>query len=450
MTISRSRNPCGACSFAAPKSIIMSRLYTFFSFLFVSLSLQAQSFVELSCSAGYATQAYYRFVDDQTTQINNDSWDIAFTASGFQDAGIFVNESSASSFTDPQPEVELYLAPTNDFNDIILPGAFIDRRYNDEKTWFYGGFNADRDTLNPFDFGWGQYQPASNKVIGQRVFVLKLRNGNYRKLIIDSLVVSTYYFRWANLDGTDEQSFSINKTEHTQAGFAYFSLAQGKLMENPPIGWDLFWGRHTTPLDDGQDGIIEYNVTGVLSGPGIAVAEADSVDPLTVDFYADGYAQQLSTDPTVIGSDWKYFDFATGWQIDLDRVFFVKTRDNHIWRMTIVDFEGISTGTMVFEKFDLGLLSALESNPFTENAPLMGPNPARPGQEIFMDWTESTGTTQIMMTDLNGKMVWNKSLMVQKGFQVAGYLPASLPSGTYILTIQRDGYRWSRPWIIIQ
>ncbi len=428
----------------------MTRQYTFFFLLITSLSLQAQSFVELSCGAGYSKQAYYRFSDDQTIQIKNDSWDIAFTANGLQDAGIFINESSASSFTDPQPEVELYLAPTTDFNDPILPGAFIDRRYNDEKTWLYGGLNADRNPANPFDYGWGIYMPMSNKVVGQRVFVIKLRNGNYRKLSIDSLVVNTYYFRSANLDGSDEQTFSINKTEHAQAGFAYFSLDLGKLLVNPPVGWDLFWGRHTTPLDDMQGGIIEYNVTGILSGPGIAVAEADSVDPLTVDFYADGYSGLLSKDPTVIGSDWKTFDFSAGWIIDPDRVFFVKTRDNHIWRMTIVDFEGISTGTMVFEKYDLGLLSALESGLQGAAAPAMGPNPARPGQEIFLNWNYETGKASLYLTDLSGRLVWNNTFMAKEGFQIGGNLPESLPAGTYFLTLQQGAQRWSQPWVVIR
>lgn len=428
----------------------MTRLYLFITLVSISHGLSAQGFVELSCGAGYAQQAYYRFSDDQKSYLNNDSWDIAFTAFGLQDAGIFINESTASSFTDPQPEVELFLAPTPNFNDPIDTAMLLDRRYNDEKTWFYGGFNTERDTLNPLDFGWGSYDPGSFQVLGQRVFVIKLRNGNYKKISIDSLVINTYYLRWADLDGSNEVAFSINKTEHSAAGFAYLSINQGKLVDIAPVDWDLFWGRHTTPLDDGQGGIIEYNVTGVLSGPGISVAEADNVDPLEVDFYNDGYNQLLSSDPTIIGSDWKFFDFSAGWIIDSDRVFFVKTRDNHIWQMIIVDFEGISTGNMVFDKADLGILSSLESSTSLGSAPLIGPNPSRQGQEIFMDWQSEGGQSRLSLLNLQGQVVWTQSMMLNRGFQIIGQLPDSLPAGTYILSLEQGANTWSRPWIIVR
>jgi len=418
--------------------------------LALSGAASAQSFVELACGANYAQQAYYRFDDDQTVKLGNGSWDILLTAVGFQDAGIFLNESSSSSFTDPQPELELWLAPTNDFNDPIDPSALTQRRYNDEKGWLYGALNADRNPSNPFDYGWGAYNPATNRVTGNRLFVLKLRDGSYRKLSIDSLVVSTYHLRWAKLDGSDVQTLAIDKKQHSAAGFAFVSLAEGKVLSTAPQGWDLFWGRYTTPLDDGQGGILEYNVTGVLSGPGIAVAEADSVDPLEVDFYAGGYDKLLSNDPTVIGSDWKTYDFAQGWMVDTDRVFFVRTRDQHVWRMVIVDFEGISTGNMVFEKYDLGMLASLDPGTPTAGPASAGPNPALPGQELFLEWPGEAAAATVRLFDLNGSPLWQRDITLNPGFQVLGTLPADLPAGTYLLQVQRGADRWSRPWVILR
>lgn len=418
--------------------------------LALSGAASAQSFVELACGANYSQQAYYRFDDDQTVKLGNGSWDILLTAVGFQDAGIFLNESSSSSFTDPQPELELWLAPTNDFNDPIDPSALTQRRYNDEKGWLYGALNAERNPANPFDYGWGAYNPATNRVTGNRLFVLKLRDGSYRKLSIDSLVISTYHLRWAKLDGSDVQTLAIDKKQHGAAGFAFVSLAEGKVLSGAPQGWDLFWGRYTTPLDDGQGGILEYNVTGVLSGPGIAVAEADSVDPLEVDFYAGGYDKLLSPDPTTIGSDWKTYDFAKGWIVDSDRVFFVRTRDQHVWRMVIVDFEGISTGNMVFEKYDLGMLSALDAHsPGALNANA-GPNPALPGQELFLEWPGEAGAATVRLFDLHGSPLWQRDITLNPGFQVLGTLPADLPAGTFILQVQRGAERWSSPWVILR
>lgn len=426
----------------------MKHVY-FFSFLFLATtSVQAQVFVELACGANYADQAYYRLSDDQTTTLANTSWDLAFTAVGFQDAGILINESSASSFTTPLPELEVYAAGVEFFDDFIDPVSLVDRRYNAEKDWLNGALNTDKDPMNPFDFGWGQYNPMTNKVIGSKVWVLKLRNGNYKKFMVDSVVLTTYYIRWADLDGANLQMMSIDKNDHKAAGFAYLSIQNNQILSNPPADWDFFWGRHTTPLDDGNGGIIEYMVTGVLSGPGIQVAEADGVDVLEVDYVLGNYADSLSSDPNTIGNDWKYYDFSTGWNIDFDRAYFVKTRDEHIWKVIFVDFEGSSTGNMVFEKTDLGVISALQPVQPSSNTIQAGPNPARPGDPLMVQWTGEAGPADFSLIDLQGRRVWSTTTHLTPGFQQITNTPDQLVPGMYVLQVRQGNGLWVGQWVI--
>lgn len=419
-----------------------------FLFSILAVNLHAQQFVEVACGNNYSQQAYYRFSDDAIIKLNNDAWDIAFTTFGFQDAGIFVNESSSSSFTTPQPQVELYIAPTDNFDEVIVVDDLTERRYNDEVSWQYGAFNTERDPSNPFDFGWGSYNPASNKVSGYLVFVLKLRNGQYKKLTIDSLVVTTYYVRWADLDGSNLQSFAINKMQHMSNGFAYLSIQNNSLLSTVPKDWDLFWGRYTTPLDDGQGGILEYNVTGVLSGPGIHVARAESVDPETVDFYTGGYADQFSNRLDAIGSDWKTFDFQAGWLIQEDLAFFVKTRDNVLWKMVIIDFEGSVTGNMAFEKTYIGEFSSIQAPDLTKDPLTFGPNPTPAGSEYFIAWTQPETQARIQLVNAQGQIVHTKPVVLNQGLNMAGVLPSGLSPGMYVLTVLTENQIWTGTWII--
>ena len=427
----------------------MNRIYTTVIAVFIGLtSLPAQQFVELACGANYGQQAYYRFSDDGITKLANNSWDIALTTSGLQDAGVLINESTASSFTAPVPALEAYRAPVEFFTDPVDPASLVDIRFNTEESWNYGALNTDRDPANPFDYGWGTYQPTTNRVVGDKVFVLKLRDETYRKLSIDSLVGTTWYLRWADLDGSNLQTLTVNKNDHSDAGFAYISIQNGgTILNDAPQNWDLFWGRYSTPLDDGAGDTIAYNVTGVLSGPGIEVAEADGVDIFDLDFYGGNYQDSLSTDLEAIGYDWKAFDFSAGWVIDQDRAFWVKTRDQHIWQMIIIDFEGSSTGNMVFEKTDLGVLSSLTPPPAISGDLQVGPNPLPNGQPLLLSAAGVSGRSEVRLVSSLGQTVWQRSLDLQDGLQELGTLPRDL-SGTYYLQIQRNGAVWSTPLIV--
>lgn len=106
-----------------------------------------------------------------------------------------------------------------------------ERLVNSVESWSSGAFNSGRIVENPLDYGWGIYNPQVNQVIGNKVFVLKMRNGSYKKMMIDSLVIGTYYFRHAELDGSNEQSARVNTADFVDAGFAFFSFSSNATIQ---------------------------------------------------------------------------------------------------------------------------------------------------------------------------------------------------------------------------
>jgi hypothetical protein len=413
----------------------MQKFFTFvlcFSTVFLS---KAQSFQEISTGAGYNKQSFIKLNDGSQKQVNNDAWDLAFTAFGFQDAGIFINESSGSSMGQNLPLTELYYALTDDFSAAIDLEAIKDYKYlNSEASWNFGAFNEVRDTLNPFDFGWGDYQPASNRVIGDKVYVLKLRNGEYRKIKIESLTGTTYTFRYAKLDGSGEVTKTLNKlTDNKGQKLIFFSFTTNETVDVLPSGgFDLMYCRYISIAKDPNGTIVQqYNVTGVLTGPGILTAEADGVDPKTVT-YID-YTDKLSTQTDIIGYDWKALT-GISWLLDQDKVFFVKTTDNHMWRLHFIDFEGSSSGTAVMEKTDLGL--------FSSSTDLVGvqtgifPNPVDDQLILSLDITEDSGSDiNIDITNVNGQVMVNRVVKNQQGLKVFEINTTDWNKGTYFVRI---------------
>jgi hypothetical protein len=91
------------------------------------------------------------------------------------------------------------------------------------------------------------------------------------------------------------------------------------------VVFDLFYGRYVASVyDPGLELDVPYNVTGILSGPGVQVAEADGVDPETVD-YTD-YQDSLRSELDIIGHDWKFF-----WQFLVIRCRQGLFCKNHSW-----------------------------------------------------------------------------------------------------------------------
>jgi len=413
----------------------MKKGLLFFLFSFTLFQLSAQ-FVEVSYGPGYSQQLFYSLSSQESVSLDDAAWDIAFTAQGLQDAGIFLNEAASSDENDAP--LELYLVPGKSYEEVISEDDLGGRLYNDEQSWQYGAFNAMRSENNPLDYGWGTYDPSAMAVEGTQLFALKLRDGSFRKLEISALNGTAYEVRHAAFDGSGELSFSVDKSNHEDTGLVFYSLTANEVVaEVPATGdWDLLFTRYTTPLDDGQGNILDYLLTGTLSGLGVEVAQADGIDPATVEF--DAYRDSLQSALDIIGYDWKSFDLNTfSWSLPLDRVYFVKTAEGQVYKLQFVDFEGSSTGVAVFEQTDLGITNSIETSAIVNDFTLF-PNPVRDIATIGLTLEQAT-RARLQLFSTSGQTVWSAEAQFPAGFQVKELNLRHLPGGTYYLSVQPQG-----------
>ncbi len=330
--------------------INLTNMKTIFTLL-LSFALTQMTFLtaqidQVSVGATYAQQAFYDIQSGDVTNYDNDQWDLAFSAVGQQDAGIFINESVGSG----QGLFQIFESTTTDWSETITnTDAYVDEGglFNAEDDWSNGALNTIKDPASPFDYGWGAYNTSSNQVEGTTIFIIKNRAGEFLKFRVVSLISGTYTFETANLDNSNPKTYSVSKDDAGDGQLVYFSLDTESQVEIT-TDYDLFFGRYFTPIDAGDGTTINYPVTGILLGPGVEAAVADGVDVNAV--VADDYADLYSTNPETIGHDWKSFSFTSGWVISTDRAQFVKTRNGEIYKIVLIDFEGSSTGVTTLEK----------------------------------------------------------------------------------------------------
>lgn len=414
--------------------------------IFSSPYLNAQHFVQIATGAGYAQQAFHDLENDTTIQADNDSWDLAFTAFGVQDAGIHVNESSISSYTAPAPSVELYLADTFGFAAVTTFDSTFTRLYNDETSWSYGALNTPRFLMNPFDYGWGVYTPSSNQVVGDRVYVIKLRSGAYKKFMIESLIHPNYTIKYADLDGQNEMTSTINKTSFADPGLAFFSFEAGTTVDLGVQQFDFTFARYVTPVDDGEGNILDYNVTGILSGPGVEVVKMENVDPTQV--VIETLPDTFSTRLDVIGYDWKVYDFMDGWILEDSLAFVVKTANDQLYKLVFIDFEGSGTGVATFQKSALGMLT----NTREENSVFEGinvyPNPIVRDLTLTFSLKKAQKRVQLNLFNTAGQRVWAITTDGVEGLNSLSFSLPQLPKGMYALNIRSEAYQVTHPVII--
>lgn len=386
--------------------------------------LSAQTYDQVSNDAGYTKQAYYTLSSGASTQISNDTWDLGFSALGQMDAGIHLNESSTS--TTQIPALELYLANTSDFSLALNEADLTNRIYNPETNWAEGALNVPASASNPFDLGWGLYNPATHVIEGNRVFAIKLRSGIFKKFMIESLSGNTYTLKMADLNNNNLSTATLNKANANGSPLVYYSFTTG-LVNSMPTTWDLVFERYSTPIFDGTD-FMPYTVLGVLSGEGVSAAKAAGINPQTVSY--NSFQDSMTTDMDRIGYEWKSFS-GTAWNIPSDLAYFVKTKDNHLWKIVFVDFEGGSTGITTLEKTDLGVVSAISAGSLGGKT-LVYPTITESDITIALSDLSATTIDASLVND-KGEKVWQTSFYTQSKLDVRQFQLPTLATGTYRL-----------------
>ena len=275
----------------------MIRLFTLvvaaFSF---SLCLNAQDVVydQLSMGQGYENMLFYSLDNGLVGEAPMAGWDLSFD---IRPMGSTVNINCGMGHT-------LYpFGAIEEWDNASVEGWEPTEPYrNDHTSWSQGAFNQGNDPSDSFDLGWGIYDMVTHTVNTDRMYVLALPSGEYKKIAILSLVSGVYTFKYANMDGSEETQSTIDKSNYPGKLCVYYNLQNHETLDYEPAGaWDFIAMRYLDNIGDG----VYYGVTGVLVNSGVSTQQKDGLfDP-----FSDGsYDSELLSDSTnAIGHDWKAY-----------------------------------------------------------------------------------------------------------------------------------------------
>ncbi|MFT5999292.1 MAG: hypothetical protein ACI81P_001750 [Neolewinella sp.] len=406
----------------------MKQLLLFLVLATLSTPLTAQ-FVQVSQGAGYAAAVYYNLANRSSVSVDHSSWDIAFNVGG-RSSGVLVNEGVASSRTDDLRATQIYASTATDFATADT-SQITGRVYNGEASWDDGAFNAPAIPGNPFDLGWGTYSPATQAVLGSRVFFVVTPDRVFHKLFVGSLAGGSYTFVHGPLDGSTTDTVVIAKDQFIGKTLAYYSFSDG-VLDLEPDAWDLLFTRYVTPLSDGEGNILDYTVTGVLQNKGVSVAKLTGVAPQMVAAPTEAsYSDTLTT----IGYDWKSFDLDNfQWAIPTDLVYFVETADS-LYRMQFIDFEGSSTGVSTFSLGTEGT-TATTTLPLGIAQSRLFPNPAAQQLSLEVTAKQAANNLSLEVIDPVGRTLFaSRVRALNIGINRIEVPLANLPAGSYFLRL---------------
>lgn len=289
------------------------------------------------------------------------------------------------------------------------------------------------------NYGWGDYNQATNIITGNSLFVYKtVGNGSpnsaqWKKVWIKDLTAfpREFHILTANLDGTGEQLVTISKDGISDKTFIYYSFASNQVFNDEPVAssFDLVFSKFEDEYIFSGGSSIQA-VTGVEAQKGVKVAKASGI--LEDDAIYSNYT--LQEDIYGIGHDWKFLNASFQFAINDSLSYFVQDLPGNIWQIRFTGFVGSSQGKFVFQKRKVAFasLEPVESI----GAWNVFPNPASDLVQVVFS-TVAQGKAVFSLMDLNGRTVFSQSLTAQPGINQFQVDTENLPaSGLYVAVIQ--------------
>lgn len=291
----------------------------------------------ISLGASYANDIYYSFKDSVVAVVPRANWDIAFSVST-RSSSILINSSAGVALKAYPTEFTTWTSSTSLDTTGYHSWDFL---YNSDTTWENGAFS--RNATGHPNYGWGIYDMNTHNLTGCAIYVIKLRNGDFKKIFIDKKFSASqkYTFHYANIDGSDEHAVTEMDASTSSANFVYYSLQDNAIVadrEPDASTWDILFTKWI-------DNSITYPVTGVLQNIKTTAIDVTADDPSTITYTDDQFLDNINT----IGSDWKTINMSTyQYDIPTNRYFIAKDKDGLVYRINFTAFAGSSTGNLSF------------------------------------------------------------------------------------------------------
>ena len=385
--------------------------------MLLSSQLIAQN-ISISMNSGYSNQIFYSMPNGEVANITNEDWDIAFSTNAFSST-IRINDGKG---------VELYtynLGDTSAWGNInsSTPNTLSEPMYNSDAEWSIGAFDV--NIIGGLDYGWGVYSMVSHHIVGDSLFIIKTINGNYKKLWMESKASGEYFFKYADLDGSNLVNQSVDASSYNSKNFIYFSLDQNMVIDREPDvnSWDITFTKYVTPVQS-----IPYSVTGVFHNNNVEVAQVDGVSSPSP--YTDYVSHTFNTDINVIGYDWKSFQGI--YVVNPNRCYFIRDLNGDIWRIVFTSFEGTSTGNIQFNSHLMS--SNTDVNELNQVSTfVVYPNPT--SENVNIIYEVSDNNLQLIVSEISGRVVYQKDLF-GSGLHNINLPIANLNKGLYIISLE--------------
>jgi hypothetical protein len=390
--------------------------------LAASFSAAAQVSDSTELGAGYANQSFYSLENGEVANVDNNNWDIAFDLSGFG-SEIRLNRRVDVMY--------VYPGDTANWATVDTAGhASWDSYLNGHESWYQGAFSAGADSGNSSDLGWGIYNTLSHVTEGDRIFLVELSNGTYRKLWVQLLASGVYTFKYDMIDNSAEQNITITKADYSGKNFIYYSLENDLVVDREPMStdWDLVFTNYALELAPNYIS----TVTGVLHSPDCYVQEINNL-PADEAVYADA---NLESNISTIGYDWKTFNFGNfSYDIEDSLSYFVQTAEGDVWQLVFTGFNGSVDGKSYFTKEQIGAASFEENE---QTSLVVYPNPAINEVNVF----NMENVKLLELYNMNGQRVFStenqeKSNLVQIDLSALDngiYLLNALTNSEYVIS----------------
>jgi hypothetical protein len=249
--------------------------------------------VTIELTSDYRYQVYFDLGTGEVVSMNNKKdWDLGFD--GSKDGWKIILNSS-----------NFMLAARSGLTDFDAP---IDTTGMD--------FNFDASNGSPDSVAIGNWvafqEPDSVKVYTNEVYIIDRgydEVGNLRgmrKIVFREVTDTSYAIRYANLDGSNENTFTVIKDP--TVNYVCFSFDEGGKeldLEPPKYDWDLIFTQYTTLLYTDEGDPYPYLLTGALSNTsGVTVCQDTLYNFADIDVNIAAGLNYTSI-PDEIGYDWK-------------------------------------------------------------------------------------------------------------------------------------------------
>lgn len=414
-------------------------------FLFFCLS-QIISYGQLisdsvSMQSLYSNQVFYSLDNGEVANINNNDWDLGFAVIGNGAAGsaIILNEATTSLWA--------YPSDTADWNSFDTTNhQNWEQLLNSDTSWTNGAFNKHRGAAGMFDMGWGILNPQNNYwTFGDSLYLVKLSDNSYRKLWIVSLKSGVWEFKYANINGTNEQSFTIDKSNYTNRNFVYHSMVTNTTIDREPDNttWDLMFAKHTDYVNPPGTYV---SVTSVFNNRDVWSAKAHETDYNTASTSTTPQTA-FNQNITNIGREWKKYSSQSGWTVYDSIAYFVYDNDStDFYRLVFTGFGGMSTGKTYFVK---ELINSVSVKSFSNNTVNIGlyPNPNHGNLTLLIDYNSSEKLI-VNLTNLSGKQVFSKEININQGVNQKLLNINRLPSGIYLVNVLGKSFNTTQKLVL--